>query len=90
MTEQQPPKIEFPCAGYPIKVIGVDEPGFRAFVIETMQKHVIDFDISTVSEQGSSKGRFLSIRVKVTATGINQLKAIHQDLMVSGRVKTVL
>ncbi len=90
MTEQQPPKIEFPCKDYPIKVIGRDEVGFKDFVIETMQKHVVDFDTETVSEQGSSKGSFISIRVKITATGIAQLKAIHQDLMASGRVKMVI
>ncbi len=90
MTEQQPPKIEFPCPDYPIKVIGRDEQGFKDFVIEIMQKHVIDFDISTVSEQGSSKGSFLSVRVKITATGIKQLQAIHQELMASGRVKMVI
>ncbi len=90
MSEQQPPKIEFPCPDYPIKVIGRDEPGFRDLVVEIMQKHVADFDPATVGEQPSSKGSFLSVRVRITATGPGQLKAIHQDLMASGRVKMVI
>lgn len=89
-TQQEPPKIEFPCENYPIKVIGRDEQGFRDLVIEIMQKHVIDFDLSTISEKNSSKGSFISIRVSITATGVPQLRAIHQDLMATEVVKMVI
>ncbi|MCW8886104.1 MAG: DUF493 family protein [Motiliproteus sp.] len=90
MTEQQPPKIEFPCPGYSIKVIGRDEPGLRDMVVEVMQKHDSGFDTSTITEQPSRNGSFLSVRVKITATGPVQLKAIHEDLMASGRVQMVI
>lgn len=90
LTKQDPPKIEFPCADYPIKVIGRDVQGFHDFVIEVMQKHAADFDASMISTKESSKGSFISVRVRITATGVSQLKAIHQDLIVSEHVKMVI
>ncbi len=90
MTDKDAPKIEFPCDDYPIKVIGRDEPGFRDLVIEVMQKHVVYFDHGSVTEQPSSRGSFISIRVKITATGVTQLKSIHRDLLATGRVKMVI
>ncbi len=89
-TQQDPPKIEFPCLDYPIKVIGRDVTGFQDLVIEVIQKHVADFDTTTISIQGSSKGSFISVRLRITATGVSQLKAIHEDLMASTHVKMVL
>lgn len=90
MTQQDPPKIEFPCEDYPIKIIGRDEDDFHELVITVMEKHVVDFDRTLVSVQGSSKGSFISVRVRITATGTSQLHAIHQDLLATGRVKMVI
>ena len=90
MSKQEPPKIEFPCPDYSIKVIGRAGPGFQDLVVEILQKHVADFDQKTVSENPSRNGKFISVRVRITATGVNQLKAIHQDLMATGRVQMVI
>ncbi|MFC6670094.1 YbeD family protein [Marinobacterium aestuariivivens] len=90
MSDQQPPKIEFPCADYPIKVIGHNRDDFRGFVIETVQFHAPDLDIDQVSIQGSREGNFLSVRFCITATSAEQLKRLHEDLMASGRVKMVI
>ncbi len=90
MSEQQPPKIEFPCPDYPIKVIGHNAEDFRGFVIETVQIHAPDLDITQVTVQDSRNGRFQSVRFTITATGTDQLKALHADLMASGRVQMVI
>ncbi len=90
MSEQQPPKIEFPCPNYPIKVIGVNSTDFREFVIEIVQIHAPDLDITTVTVQDSNKGTFQSVRFCITATGVEQLERLHQDLKASGRVKMVI
>jgi putative lipoic acid-binding regulatory protein len=58
--QQEPPKIEFPCPNYPIKVVGVNSDNFRGFVI------------------------------KITAQGVDQLKALHEALIASDRVKMVI
>lgn len=84
------PKIEFPCAGYPIKVVGHNENDFRGFVIETVQIHAPDLDISQITLSESRTGKYLSVRLSITATGEEQLKRLHEDLMASGRVQTVL
>ena len=38
MTEQAPPKIEFPCR-YPIKVLGRSDDRLRARVVEIVERH---------------------------------------------------
>ena len=88
--QQEPPKIEFPCPNYPIKVVGVNSDNFRGFVIEIVQIYVPDFDLSSVSVQDSRNGSFQSVRFKITAQGVDQLKALHEALIASDRVKMVI
>lgn len=90
MTEQKPPKIEFPCPDYPIKVMGDAGDDFHVHVVGVFSKHVEDFDLETLSIRDSSKGRYQSITVSITATGEPQLKAIFEDLKLSQLVKMVL
>lgn len=92
MTEkqQEPPKIEFPCPNYPIKVVGTNSDNFREFVIEIVQVHVPDLDIATVTVQDSRNGTFQSVRFKITAQGVEQLRALHEALIQSDRVKMVI
>ena len=47
-TEQEAPKIEFPCPDYPIKVIGRDGPDFQDVVIDVVRIHVPDLDITKI------------------------------------------
>ena len=93
MTDNQDvaaPKIDFPCERYPIKVIGDAGEGFSEVVIEVIQRHAPDFDETTVVTRDSRNGRFLSLQVLITATGVEQLQAIHVDLRATGRVHMVL
>lgn len=89
-NEVPAPKIEFPCERYPIKVIGEAGEGFREAVIEVMRRHAPGFDETTLVVRDSRNGRFLSIQVLITATGVEQLQAIHVDLRATGRVHMVL
>ncbi|MCY1186505.1 hypothetical protein D3C76_980580 [compost metagenome] len=89
-TETPAPKIEFPCERYPIKVIGDAGDGFSDLVIEIIQRHAPDFDSSTLTIRDSRNGRFLSVQVFITATGVEQLQNIHADLRATGRVHMVL
>lgn len=90
MTQQDPPKIEFPCPGYPIKVLGDAGETLKTTVIDVMQVHAPDFDATRLKIKSSGKGRYQSITVYITATGIEQLQAIHQDLRACSAVKIVL
>lgn len=92
MTDQdvQAPKIEFPCPNYPIKVIGTAADDFADMVTAILQKHAPDLDPATLVTRDSSNGRFMSVQLLITATGVEQLQAIHEDLRATGRVQMVL
>ncbi len=89
MTDQQPPKIEFPC-DYPIKVIGEGAPDFKDFVVRTVSVHAPDLPLDRIEVNASKNGKYLSIRLWIVATGEDQLRAIFEDLKRSGRVQMVL
>lgn len=88
-TESRPPKIEFPCKNYRISVMGVQDETFPPFVLETTLKHAPDHD-GSYSVRDSSKGTFVAVVVHITATGEEQLKALHTDLRKDKRVRMVL
>lgn len=89
-TDVKAPKIEFPCERYPIKVIGEAGEGFADLVVEVIQRHAPDLDASSLVVRDSRNGRFLAVQVLITATGVEQLQAIHIDLRATGRVQMVL
>ena len=89
VSEQEPPKIEFPC-DYPIKVLGASHPEFHEHVLRIMDFHAPGFDRSKISIRDSSKGSWQSITVVITATGKPQLEEIFAELKTSSRVKMVL
>jgi putative lipoic acid-binding regulatory protein len=86
----QPPKIEFPCERYPIKVIGDSGEGFADLVVDIILRHAPDLDAATLVVRDSRNGRFLSVQVLITATSVEQLQSIHVDLRATGRVHMVL
>lgn len=87
---QDPPKIEFPCPDYPIKVMGDAGEALYQIVIEVMEAHAPGFDPERISVRDSSGGRYQSITVWITATGIPQLEAIHTQLRSHSAIKIVL
>jgi len=90
MSEPKPPKIEFPCEDYPIKVLGEAHPDVHSFVIEVMERHAPGFDQTRITINESSKGSFKSLTIWITATGEDQLSAINTDLRVDKRIKMVM
>ena len=84
MTEPEAPKIEFPCA-YPIKVLGRSGYAFESVILEVFERHAPGFDRRSVTMRASSKGTFTSITITITATGRDQLEALHKDLLATGR-----
>lgn len=88
-NDPQPPKIEFPCA-YPIKVVGDAAPDFASFVADVLVKHTGESFHEHIEIIESRNGRFLSARVTITATGVDQLQALFEELKASGRVHAVI
>lgn len=84
------PKIEFPCEDYPIKVLGDAGDELHQLVIEVMERHAPGFDQTRIKVKDSRNGTYQSLTVWITATGEQQLKTIHQELVASSVTKMVL
>ncbi len=89
MAEPEAPKIEFPCA-YPIKVLGRSSDDFESIVLAVFERHAPGFDQQTMAARASRKGTFTALTITITATGPDQLDALHQGLLATGHVKMVL
>ncbi len=90
MSDNTRVTIEFPCDDYPIKVMGLATESYREAVLNVMERHASGFDSTRVSVRDSSKGRFQSVTVFITATGVDQLQAIFDDLKKLPETKMVL
>ena len=88
-TEVKAPKIEFPCADYPIKVIGDTVVGFKDTVIEILSKYA-KVDLSTLAERQSKEGKYTTVQLHIVAESENQLHDINSALRATGIVKMVL
>ncbi|MGB1092479.1 MAG: YbeD family protein [Oceanobacter sp.] len=84
------PKIEFPCENYPVKIVGVGHDDYQQIMLEIVEVHAPGVDVTRIQMKESSKGRFQSMTVYITATGPDQLEALHQDLIAHDLVKMVI
>lgn len=84
------PKIEFPCANYPVKIIGDHCADYVQSVLDVVCSQVADFDPATADQQLSSNGRFCSVRISITAQSPQHLEQLHQALRQTGKVRMVL
>jgi uncharacterized protein len=89
MAEPEAPRIEFPCA-YPVKVLGRSSEAFEQLILAVFERHAPGFDQQNIAARASSKGTFTALTITITATGPEQLEALHQDLLATGHVKMVL
>lgn len=87
MNDESP--LQFPC-DFPIKVMGVGDPDFRALVVERVCRYAPDLDEGRVRTRDSRTGRYQSVTVMVNARDRAQLDAIYQDLSRHPRIKLVL
>lgn len=90
MSNQEPPKIEFPCADYPVKIMGEHSDIYQGVALAIVEKHAPGFDRAKVTHRVSGKGTFRSITVFITATGVDQLTNLHQELIALKETKLVL
>jgi putative lipoic acid-binding regulatory protein len=90
VSQKEPPKIEFPCDDYPIKVLGTGVDDYEQLVIDIIRVHAPDFDATSMQVRDSRNGRFRSITVYIRATGPDQLQRIHTDLTAQSFVHMVM
>lgn len=87
--DQETPKIEFPCL-YPIKIIGVASPGFRESAVKVVERHAGSIDPNLIEVNPSKGKNYVSIRVTIAATGIEQLQTLFEELKTLPETKMVL
>ncbi|WP_226662856.1 YbeD family protein [Microbulbifer aggregans] len=88
--EQQPPKIEFPCIDYMVKVVRESDDEVHEFVMEVMRRHAPDLDEAKMKHTPSRNGRFTSVTFFILATGEPQLQALFDELKAHPQVHMVL
>ncbi|GAA5444076.1 hypothetical protein Misp06_02259 [Microbulbifer sp. NBRC 101763] len=87
---QQPPKIEFPCEDYMVKVVRDANDQAHEFVLEVMRRHAPGLDEDRITLRDSSTGKFTSMTFFILATGEDQLKALFEELKEHPAVHMVL
>lgn len=80
--------LEFPC-DFPVKVMGRDQEQFRQAVRDIVQRH-FELSKTTISEQSSRNGRFVSLTVTVSAVDRAGLDALYTELSASEHVLIAL
>jgi len=89
MSDDDSCRIEFPCE-YPIKIIGTFHDEFQELVCRLTTIHAPGFTEKDISLRMSGRGKYCSVNITITATGEDQLKALHKELMGHDMVKMVL
>ena len=90
MTEQEKPKIDFPCPDYVIKIMGDATDEFQEWVESIVEQVAPGYDHNKTTIKHSKKGSFMSVNVWITATGVDQLQDLHVRLIADPRVKMVI
>lgn len=89
-SQPEPPKIEFPCEDYPVKVMGASGSEFYAFTLSVFDRLAPGYDPKRVTVKDSRNGTFQSITLFITATGVDQLQTLHETLRANPQTKMVL
>jgi len=71
--------FNFPC-DYPIKIFGLNQPDFEKKVCNIVEAHTGKLHANQTTTKNSSKGKYISITVRIIATSRQQLDAINKDL----------
>ena len=79
MTNIKEDIFNFPC-DYPIKVFGENQPEFQKTVCKIVESHTGKLHTNQTAIKYSSKGKYISLTVRIIATSRQQLDAINQDL----------
>ena len=79
--------LEFPCS-FTYKVMGLAKPELTEQIVEVVQRHVPGDYVPSVKP--SSKGNFHSVSITITATNIEQIEKLYEELAKLELVRMVL
>ena len=79
VTEMNEDVFKFPC-DYPIKVFGLNHPDLIGAVSTIIEKYVGKLHSNQITLKNSSKGKYVSVTIRIIATSRKQLDSINEDL----------
>jgi len=71
--------FKFPC-DYPIKVFGLNQPDLIDTVSTIVERYVGKLYSNQITLKNSSKGKYVSVTIRIIATSRKQLDSINEDL----------
>jgi putative lipoic acid-binding regulatory protein len=71
--------FKFPC-DYPIKVFGLNQPDLIDTVSNIVERYVGKLYSNQITLKNSSKGKYVSVTIRIIATSRKQLDSINEDL----------
>ena len=71
--------FKFPC-DYPIKVFGLNQPDLIDTVNTIVENHIGKLHNNQITLKKSSKGKYVSLTIRIIATSRKQLDEINKDL----------
>jgi len=81
--------FKFPC-DYPIKIFGLNQPELKQTICSIVESYVGKLHENQITIKKSSKGKYVSITVRIIATSRKQLDAINLELQSSPMVSYLL
>ena len=84
------PQIQFPCADYPIKIIGHYHAHFYRDMLLLLRSLGTQVNEERSQVRTSAQGQYISVTLFIEAQGVSQLQQINQSLRRDQRVKLVL
>ena len=81
--------FNFPCE-YPIKIFGENKPEFQKTVCNIVETHTGKLHANQTAAKYSSKGKYISLTVRIIATSRQLLDAINKDLQSCPLVSYIL
>ena len=79
MTDINEDVFKFPC-DYPIKVFGLNQPDLIDTVSTIVERYVGKLHSNQITLKNSSKGKYVSVTIRIIATSRKQLDSINEDL----------
>ncbi|HEY6131285.1 MAG TPA: DUF493 domain-containing protein, partial [Halioglobus sp.] len=70
--------------------LGRSSEAFESIILAVFERHAPGFDQMSIAAKASRNGTFTSLTITITATGPDQLEALHQDLLATGHVTMVI
>jgi putative lipoic acid-binding regulatory protein len=86
---EPPSLIEYPSL-FPIKVMGLNDPGFEPAMVDIAMRFDPGYDRASLQVRPSSGGKYLGLTLDITATSREQLDALYRALSSHPLVKVVL